>query len=288
MVLLLFIEKHLEELKNFMKYEVKKKKNKQLKFILTIIKKKYPLFKYILKNKKENQLAPQSNLINIAIDPSENLAEIVDSYIIYHKIHFHLKNYLMKSRKKKQGYKNQFIDIFYDIFLDNFLIFKELSIYIKETQKHYINIWLDCFFINIFNKIIDETSANYHDIQPHLFFVIILFLALPEISPGFIEVPFSSIIHFHKSTQKNWKDSLKLLKEIKFNETNSINSAEKIRLFFLNFMDLTIYINKKNQLYFDDDNNVSCINFLNVLIAKTEEMIKNIKKIRSHLLEKPT
>lgn len=270
-----------------MKFSNKKTNNKELIFLLKIIKRKHPVFKYILKMKKDNNLAPQSNLINIAIDPSENLSKIVNSYLIYHKIHFHLKNYLMKLRKKKKGYKNEFIDIFYDIFMDNFLIFKELSIYIKEEQKHYINIWLDCFFINRFNKIIDETSSNYHDIQPHLFFIIILFLALPEISPGFKEIPFSSVIHFHKSTQKNWKDSLKLLKEIKFDEVCNIGSIEKIRLFFLNFMGLNININNKRQLYFDDDNNINCINFMNVLIEKTEEMIKNIKKIRIKLLENP-
>jgi hypothetical protein len=267
--------------------KIKKSSNKQLKFLYRIIKRKYPMFKYILKKKKDNQLAPQSNLINIALDPSENLSKIVNSYLLYHKIHFHLKNYLMKLRKKKKRYKNEFIDIFYDIFLDNFLIFKELSKFIKEEQSHYINIWLDCFFINKFNKIIDESSTNSHDIQPHLFFIIILFLALPEISPGFKEIPFSSVIHFHKSTQKDWKESLNLLKEIKFDQPRNMNSIEKVRLFFLNFMGLNIYINKKKELYFDDDNNMNCINFINVLIKKTEEMIKNIKKIRTNLLEIP-
>ncbi len=263
------------------------KEKNQLDIIFKIIKKKHPLFKYILKKNNDHQLAPQSNLINIAIAQSDNLVKIVDSYLIYQKIHFHLKNYLMKLRKKKLGYKNEFIDIFYDIFLDNFLIFKELSIYIKDDQKHFINIWLDCFFIRIFNRIIDETSSRYHNIQPHLFFVTILFLALPEISKEFEEIPFSSVIHFHKSTQKDWKNSLNLLNDIKFDNATSIESTEKVRSFIHNFMGLNTIIDKKNNIYFDEDANINCINFINILIDKTEEMITNIKKIRVGLLKNP-
>ncbi len=264
-----------------------KDKDKQLKFIFKIIKRKYKIFKYILNENKKSELAPQADLINIALAPDEDLNSIVNSYLIYHKMHFHLKNYLMKLRKKNKGYKNEFIDTFYDIFLDNFLIFKELSNFIKEDQIHFINIWLDCFFISLFNKIVDESTIRYHNIQPHLFFVIILYLALPEISTEFKEIPFSSVIKFHKSTQKDWKDSLKLLKDIKFNEPDNIKSTEKIRSFIHNFMGLNAYIDKKNHLYFDENTNVYCINFINILVDKTEEMINNIKKIRISLLEKP-
>ncbi len=107
-----------------------KDKDKQLKFIFKIIKRKYKIFKYILNENKKSELAPQADLINIALAPDEDLNSIVNSYLIYHKMHFHLKNYLMKLRKKNKGYKNEFIDTFYDIFLDNFLIFKELSYFI--------------------------------------------------------------------------------------------------------------------------------------------------------------
>lgn len=265
----------------------KNKKDKQLKFIFKIIRRKYKIFKYILKENKNSQLAPQADLINIAIAPYEDLKTIVNSYLIYHKMHFHLKNYLMKLRKKNKGYKNEFLDIFYDIFLDNLLIFRELSNFIKEEQIHFINIWLDCFFISLFNKIVDESTARYHNIQPHLFFVIILYLALPEISTEFKEIQFSSVIKFHKSTQNDWKDSLKLLTDIKFNEPDNIKSAEKIRSFLHNFMGLNANIDKKNHLYFDEETNIHCLNFINILIEKTEEMILNIKKIRVNLLEKP-
>jgi hypothetical protein len=248
-----------------------------------LIFKKYPVKKYILQENIAEQLAPQSELIFNSLQPGDEYSDVLYSYITFHQIYFHLKNYLL-IKKQKYGYKNEFVDIFQDIFLDNFLIFKELSTLLKDRYTHYMNIWLDGFFISLFRKLMEDSVKKCHRIEPQLFFIIILFLSLPEISSGFEEIPFTSIIHFQESTHVDWKAALEEIIEIDIHKPSSRKSIEKIRHFLLIFLNLTVSVDQYDNLYFDEINTLKCVDLLNVLMEKTDEMIDNIKKVRKNLL----
>lgn|GEM_PF-6206648 len=255
--------------------------------LLKIIKKKYHIKNYIKKEDYSNDFSPQSNLIYIALNPDEDISQIVYAYLILQKIHLHLKNYLLKVKKKPYGYKNEFLDIFNDIFIDNFLIFREISKYIKEEHLHYMNIWFDGFFISNFNKLINNSQKKYQKIQPHLFFFILLYLALPRISKVFKEIPFTSVISFHKSTHDAWQQSLKLFDELDFINPIDKKSVKIIDLFLFSFFELSLEINNKSELVFNDQSIAKCIHFINNLINKTDEMINNINKIREEIIKNP-
>lgn len=254
--------------------------------ILERIRKEFPIKNYILKEDLPEQLVPQVELIKAAIKDDSDFPKAFYSYITFHQIYFHLKNYILFLKKRDYGYGAEFFDIFQDIFLDNFLIFKELTKnYLTKEHTYYLNIWLDGFFLSLFRKVIDnDRLSKYNRIQPHLFFLVILFLALPEISDSFAEVPFTSLIKFTDLTQKNWSSAISLLKELEYKKINSFDSFEIIREFIFKFFMLNVFIDHNNKYFFDEISNLKCIELINSLIEETPVIIENIKKVRSNLL----
>jgi len=249
------------------------------------IQKDFVLKKYVLKENIREQLVPQSKLIYANVKDGDDFSKIFYSYITFHQIHFHLKNYILSTKKKFNGYKREFIDIFQDIFVDNFLIFKELSKYLKEDYFHYMNLWLDGFFLSLFRKYVGEQKIKKQRIQPELFFAVILFLALPKISKYFNDVPFTSIIQFQEATQKDWEEALDIIDKLDLKEYLNSDCNKVIRDFLLIFMDLNVLINDDGNFYFDDEGTVKCLDFMDILSKKTNEMIANIKKIRKNLFK---
>lgn len=249
------------------------------------VKRDFPLKSYLIREKLDEQLGIHAELIYNIIEPGYRYSEALYSYITFHQIYFHLKNYLMKLKGLQNGYRGEFLDIFQDIFLDNFLIFRELDKYLGEEYARYLNIWLDGFFLNIFNRIVGKAPQGSSRIQPDLFFVTILFLSLPEISKHFEEIPFTSLIHFHEPTSRNWKKGLSYLKDIDFHTPTSNRSLNSVFLFTLTFLNLNLSFGTNGELYFDEENTIRCVEFLNLLIGKTDELVDNIKKIRQNLLD---
>lgn len=257
-----------------------------LEVLFERIKKNYPLKKYYLKEKLQEQLVPQSKIIYATLEPNKNFSNALYSYITFHQIYFHLKNYILKKKRKYNGYKNEFLDIFEDIFIDNFLIFKEILFYLDKKNIYFLNIWLDGFFLNLFNNlIVDKKKVNMR-IQPQLFFIIILYLSLPELTQELTEVPFTSIIKFGGITQINWKLAIKDLKLIDIKKPSSRRARRIKRNFIFLFFNINVDISRRGELVFDEENALRCVDFINTLTSKTDEMIDNIKKMRNVLLEK--
>ncbi|MBN2545669.1 MAG: hypothetical protein JXB50_07730 [Spirochaetes bacterium] len=250
------------------------------------IRKDFPIKNYILKEDLPEQLVPQVELIKAAIKSEIDFSKAFYSYITFQQIYFHLKNYMLFLKKRNYGYGPEFFDIFQDIFLDNFLIFKELTTnYLSREHSYYLNIWLDGFFLSLFRKVLDaDKNSKYNRIQPQLFFVVILFLALPEISDSFNDVPFTSLIKFQDLTQKNWGAAVELLKNLEYKKINSPESYENIRNFIFKFFMLNVFVDQNNKYFFDEISNMKCAEMIEFLIEETPELIKNIKKIRSNLL----
>lgn len=249
----------------------------------TNIQKKYPLKKYIIKENISDQLAPHSELIHYNIQSPRDYSRMLYSYITFHQIFFHLKNYLLKLKKRNHGYRHEFNDIFQDIFLDNFLIIKELTEELKDSYSDYLNIWLDGFFLSFLHRIEDDSIKKYHRIQPQLFFLIILFLSLPKVSSKFKKIPFTSVIKFRESTEKDWNEALNIIKDIEFQRPISSSSIDKIKQFFYIFFHINLSITKKGRMYFEEDSILKAVDFINLLKARSPEMIRNIKKIRNNL-----
>ncbi len=243
----------------------------------------YPIKNYILRENLPEQLVPQIELIKATIKSEEDFSKAFYSYITFHQIYFHLKNYILLLKKKKFGYGIEFLDLFEDIFIDNFIIFKHLvNHYLSSEYMPYLNIWLDGFFLSLFNKTIDEDKkSKYNRVQPQLFFVAILFLALPKISNFFKESPFVSVLKFQETTQSIWNSSLPLLDNLEFSKPYSENSIITEKQFIYRFMHLDAQFNKStNRFYFEEESRLKCMNILHLLIEKTPEIIKNITNIR--------
>jgi hypothetical protein len=251
-----------------------------------LIRKEYPIKKYILREDLNEQIVPQSELILVTLKPGDDFSKIMYSYITFHQIHFHLKNYLLHLKKCYFGYKNEFLDIFQDIFIDNYLIFSELKKYLKGENIHYMNIWLDGFFISLFKKVVNMgDQRKYHRIQPQLFFLIILFLALPRINNEFQEVPFTTMIQFTESTQQNWEKAVSLLSHLEFKSPNSKKNKVIVKDFLMIFMNLDLYFDHRDEMSFDEINTLKCVDFINTLTQKTPDLIDSIIRIRSNFLD---
>jgi len=250
------------------------------------IRKDFPIKNYILKEDLPEQLVPQVELIKAAIKSEIDFSKAFYSYITFQQIYFHLKNYILLLKKRNYGYGPDFFDIFQDIFLDNFLIFKELTTnYLSKELSYYLNIWLDGFFLSLFRKVLDASkNSKYNRIQPQLFFVVILFLALPEISDSFNDVPFTSLIKFQDLTQKNWDAAVELLKNMDYKKINTPDSYENIRNFIFKFFMLNVFVDQNNKYFFDEISSLKCTEMIDFLIEETPDLIKNVKKIRSSLL----
>jgi hypothetical protein len=247
----------------------------------------YPVKNYILKEDLPEQLVPQVELIKSTLKPGYDFSKAFYSYVTFHQIHFHLKNYILFQKKKKFGYSVEFLDLFEDIFVDNFIIFYELVNYYLDTEYlQYLNIWLDGFFLTLIKKTVDEDKkSKYNRIQPQLFFAIILFLALPKISSNFEQVPFTSVIKFKEATLDNWESAITLLKDLDFRKPYRRNSLEILREFLFKFMHLNIFFNKSlHRFYFDEPSRIKAMEIIDLLIEKTPELIENIQSIRKNVL----
>lgn len=255
-----------------------------LEQILERIKRDYPLKNYLIQESIDEQIGLHAQLIYNNIGPGGDFSKALYSYITFHQIYFHLKNYIMHIKGMHHLYREEFLDIYQDIFLDNFMIFRELDRYLDEEYVVYLNIWLDGFFLNIFNRVMTYGSQPSHRIQPTLFFVTILFLSLPAISKHFEQIPFTSLLHFHETTEHNWQEGLKNLKDLDFHNPLSNSSLNAVFLFTLNFLNLNLSFNPKGEFFFDEENTIRCLDFLEVLIDKTDDLIHNIKEIRGTLL----
>ena len=248
------------------------------------IKKKYPTKKYIFKENIEKDLLPQSELIYENLKTGEEYSDVFYSYITFHQIYFHLKNYFFIKRRQDKPYKLEFADIFQEIFSDNYVIFKEMTKYLNKHFLFYMNIWLDGFFINTFKKLKeDKTDFKYRDIEPELFFLIILFLALPKISDAFNEISFIHIINFSDKTEKDWENAINLFDNIDLINFDNQTYLNKVKDFIFNFFGLYTRIDKEGYFYFSDEQKVKCVNFLNMLSDKTTDFINKIVELRGFI-----
>lgn len=249
------------------------------------IQKVFPVKKYILKDDIALNLSAQSEILYSSIPKSDQFSNAFYSYITFHQIYFHLKNFLLFKKKKLSGYKYEFLDMFQDIFLDNYIIFRNIYNILKEENKikyfRFLNIWLDGFFINLFKNLVDSPSGKYHRIQPELFFLSILFVALPNISEDFKTIFFTEIIKFDENTNKDFNNALNKISDYDINNPLSRKSLEQTRNFIGIFFDLDVSIKGANELFLDEYNSLKCVDFIKTLIDKSDEMVENIKKIRS-------
>lgn len=256
-----------------------------LEEIFLKVQKSYPLKKYILIDDISQNLSAQSEILYSVIPKTEQFPNAFYSYITFHQIYFHLKNFLLLKKKKLSGYKFEFLDMFQDIFWDNYIIFKNIHNILKEENKieyfKFLNIWLDGFFINLFKNLVDSPSGKYHKIQPELFFLSILFVALPSISEDFKTIPFTEIINFDENTNKDFNNALNKMSDYDFNAPLSKKSLEQIRNFIGIFFDMDVSIKGSYELFLDEYNSLKCVDFIKTLIDKSDEMVENIKRIRS-------
>jgi hypothetical protein len=249
------------------------------------IQKRYPLKKYVIKEDIGEQLGPHSEIIHNSLKKNDEYPKVLYSYITFHQIYFHMKNYILRLKKRDFGYRHEFLDIFQDIFIDNFVIFKELATVLNNKYVHYLNIWLDGFFLSLFNKIEEDSIKKYHRIQPHLFFLVILFLSLPKVSKEFKEIPFTDILKFSDSTEEDWNASINIIKDIEFDHPISSGSIEKISDFIERFFHINVQTAKNGRLSFDEEGILKAVDLLNLLKARSEEMIKNIISKRKSIIK---
>jgi len=220
-------------------------------------------------------------LIYSNLKGEEKYSDAFYSYITFHQIYFHFKNYLFIRKKSKKDRILEFTDIFQDIFSDNFLIFKEMTKYLDKDSLSYMNIWLDGFFMNSFKKLKDnKIEYKFRDIEPELFFLIILFLALPKISGIFSEIPFSHIIDFSDKTENDWENAINLFKDLDLINFDNDLYLRKVGDFIFNFFGIYARIDKNGVFYFNDEQKMKCLDFLDILSEKTDRFINKIFKLR--------
>ncbi len=259
-----------------------------LEKVLQSVRKKYPVKKYILKEDINESLYNQSLIIFKELKNKNDFSESLYSYITFHQIYFHMKNYLLIKKRKLHGYKEEFIDVFYEYFIDNYLIFREMSELIDasvfKNRDFFFHVWFDGYFITFFDKILSNKDGSGKHNQPHLFFLIMLFAALERISAGYKNIVFSHILTLTESTEADLIIGLELLDSLSFKNPLKRKNNYLVSKFLLVVFDLVVAIDENDHLMFEDLGKEKCVEFIKFLISNTNLMINLINRIRNNLL----
>lgn len=257
-------------------------KDGRLEQMYEFVKEKYPVKNIVLKEDISTELAPQASIIYNLMSGGDDYAHHLFSYITFHQIHFHLKNYVLQQRGRSY-YKQEFVDIFLDYYIDNFIVIREITKLLSDDDYVYLNVWLDGYFLKVYQNLLEKKESGYYRIQPELFFVILLFLSLPSITDKFEFIPFTDIMRFEDNNHDKWEGALKLLNDLSIKEPASEKSMEVVHRFLFDFLNLSFYQEENGNFAFDDINTLKCLDLINFLISKTDSMLSTIKKKRENL-----